>query len=85
MDYAIWNREEAWPADTDAHVFLARAVQRIGRAMHASEWLGYEMKVRAKGKPLAARGGEIITPDCPTPSGSAERDASGKSSSTNRR
>ena len=58
MHYAIWNREEAWPADTDTHVFIARAVQRVGRAMHGSEWLGYEVKVRAKGIPLA-RGGEM--------------------------
>jgi hypothetical protein len=59
MHYAIWNREKGWPADTDAYVFLARAVQRVGLAMHGAEWLGSEMKVRRKGTPL--RGGDEVT------------------------
>lgn len=38
----FWCREQLWPRDTEDHIFLARAVHTIGRAMFNDAWTGSE-------------------------------------------
>lgn len=69
-DHRIWNRETQWPADPVGHVFLARAVQRIGNAMFGGEWLGSETSLRpaAVSKPTLGHLDLVIIPRRATPS-----------------
>jgi hypothetical protein len=42
MEKTFWLTPEAWPTDPAGHVFLARAVHRIGAAIFGKEWIGDE-------------------------------------------
>jgi hypothetical protein len=50
----FWHKPESWPADPSGYVFLARAVQQIGAAMHGEDWTGQEV-VTVLIDPLPAR------------------------------
>jgi hypothetical protein len=39
----FWARPHVWPLDPDGYVFLARAVEEIGRAMFGQHWTGKEI------------------------------------------
>jgi hypothetical protein len=43
MALDFWARPDAWPLDPDGYVFLARAVEEIGRAMFGQDWTGKEV------------------------------------------
>src|SRR4051794_23381094 len=38
----FWMSSGGWPWDPTGYVFLARAVQEIGKAMYGAEWTGAE-------------------------------------------
>jgi hypothetical protein len=38
----FWQNPNSWPRDNSTHVFLARAVHQIGKAMFANGWTGEE-------------------------------------------
>src|SRR5262245_45799586 len=39
----FWARPHVWPRDPRGYVFLARAVEEIGRAMFGRDWTGKEV------------------------------------------
>lgn len=38
----FWRDPSRWPRDTASHVFLARAVHEMGKALFSAEWTGGE-------------------------------------------
>ena len=38
----FWKNPQRWPRDTDSHLFLGRAVDKVGRAIFGDEWTGKE-------------------------------------------
>jgi hypothetical protein len=38
LDYSFWDHPENWPHDRPSHVFLARAVDQVGRTMFGDHW-----------------------------------------------
>jgi hypothetical protein len=38
----FWNDESGWPVDTRSHLFLARAVDRVGKKLFGDDWTGEE-------------------------------------------
>ena len=45
-DAQFWEDSSRWPRDTTTHVFLARAVDAVGRATFKEEWTGREAVTR---------------------------------------
>jgi hypothetical protein len=43
MDLKFWARPHEWPRDPSGYVFLARAVEKIGRARFGDKWTGEEL------------------------------------------
>jgi hypothetical protein len=44
---SIWERDRsAWPVDTENHVFLARALSEVGKALYGEDWTGDEPRTR---------------------------------------
>lgn len=41
-DDSIWRDPAEWPRDRAGYIFLARAIQEIGRAMYRDTWTGNE-------------------------------------------
>jgi hypothetical protein len=39
----FWARPHAWPRDPHGYIFLARAVEEIGRAIFGADWTGKEV------------------------------------------
>jgi hypothetical protein len=39
----FWARPHTWPHDSHGYVFLARAIEEIGRAMFGQDWTGEEV------------------------------------------
>jgi hypothetical protein len=42
INLGFWSKPETWPHDPDGYVFLARAVDEIGKAMFGHHWTGKE-------------------------------------------
>lgn len=38
----FWSNPASWPVNSTDHVFLARAVHRVGRAIYSNQWTGQE-------------------------------------------
>jgi hypothetical protein len=38
----FWGEASGWPLDTRSHLFLARAVGRVGKALFGDDWTGQE-------------------------------------------
>jgi hypothetical protein len=39
----FWARPHTWPHDPHGYVFLARAIEEVGRAMFGQDWTGKEV------------------------------------------
>ena len=53
----FWARPHTWPRDPHGYVFLARAVEEIGRAMFGEEWTGKEVTTEhVRSLPYQAQG-----------------------------
>ncbi len=45
----VWDADSSyWPRDTKEHVFLARAVDQVGKALHGEEWTGGEPRTDSR-------------------------------------
>jgi bifunctional non-homologous end joining protein LigD len=49
--FNFWGMQQGWPNDTASHVFLARAVDAIGKSLFPQEWNGREPAAEKK-RPL---------------------------------
>jgi hypothetical protein len=49
LDCFFWDEPTKWPHDSSSHVFLARALNRIGKANFGEEWTGTEHLMTALG------------------------------------
>lgn len=49
--FSFWGMQQGWPNDTASHVFLARAVDAIGKSLFPQEWNGREPAAEKK-RPL---------------------------------
>ena len=48
--HPLWGRPETWPPDLPGYVFLARAFNEVGAAVHSAEWNRPLKKLRKKPK-----------------------------------
>lgn len=41
--HEFWQRQLEWPSDRNSYVFLARAVDEVGKAIYGDNWRGFEV------------------------------------------
>jgi hypothetical protein len=47
VEQDFWGDKKGWPRDTDEHVFLGRAIEKIGAAIFGDKWTGSEPSAAA--------------------------------------